>query len=293
MDYCGLYVKYIQTDETRDSLQLIAHDGGKNGVKHKNQKGSRQHAAIAMVASTMHRMIVQRFPSLNRQHAWLRFNAQTSRKPQSCANTGREPHLFFFSSSSRGGNEVSDEEGEDAVVISNDRPRNKILEAVARDGMGYLSQTASVIQASKHAQKSLSFDPAKVSKHSSERQKAEQHRVLSTASSCLERLSRNDPGLCLGGEPAMFIGCHVTANLRDATIYWALPYSILLSETLTNEDKALLQSKMQQIMDRKCSLQVQRGVNAALSFYYPPKLKFEPATGDMMQAFFEDVLEDW
>jgi hypothetical protein len=169
------------------------------------------------------------------------------------------------------------------------RSRNKTLESVIREGWPYLNSCTLQIQAHKNTRKPLRQQE---DTGPTARQQAEQHRILATAQQCLEELSaKGDASLCIHSEPITLIRCDVHANLRHCTVYWALPYSILLEERLSARDRLVLTKKMSEIVVGQGG-KVAYCVHAKLRSYYPPKLRFEAAPADMMEQFLADF-ESW
>jgi hypothetical protein len=168
------------------------------------------------------------------------------------------------------------------------RPRNKTLESVIREGLGFLNQTVTQIQANKHTNKPLlqAEDTGPTDK-----QKAEEHRILNTTTICLDEMSQKDPCLCIHGEPIILIRVEVNSNMRLATVYWALPYTVMLEERLSADDKRKLTQKMNEIV-MKHGGKLQRRVHGRLSSYYPPRLKFEPAPAVMTEQAVIDF-DSW
>jgi hypothetical protein len=168
------------------------------------------------------------------------------------------------------------------------RPRNKTLESVIREGLGFLNQTVTQIQGNKHTNKPLlqAEDTGPTDK-----QKAEEHRILNTTTICLDEMSQKDPCLCIHGEPITLIRVEVNSNMRMATVFWALPYTVMLEERLSADDKRKLTQKMNDIV-MKHGGKLQRRVHGRLSSYYPPRLKFEPAPADMTEQAVIDF-ESW
>lgn len=168
------------------------------------------------------------------------------------------------------------------------RPRNKTLEGVIREGLGYLNQTVQQVQANKSTSKPL-LQPEDMGP--TNKQKAEQHRILTTATLCLDELSQKDPCLTIHGEPITLIRVEVNTNLRLATVFWALPYTVMLEERLSLQDKQILTDKMNEIV-QKHGGKLQRRVHGRLSSYYPPRLKFAPAPAEMTELAMKDF-ESW
>jgi hypothetical protein len=176
----------------------------------------------------------------------------------------------------------------DTSINIDKRPRNKTLESVIREGLGFLNQTVLQIQANKKTNKPL-LQPEDTGP--TEKQKAEQHRILTTTTLCLDEMSQKDPCLCIHGEPITLVRVEVNSNLRLATVFWALPYTVMLEERLTAQDKRILTKKMNEIV-LKHGGKLQRRVHGRLSSYYPPRLKFEPAPAAMTEEAVKDF-ESW
>lgn len=158
------------------------------------------------------------------------------------------------------------------------------------------------------------------------RQLAEGQRILDVATDCLDRLAlryedrryggggrslsnsySNHPvnvennnnntddktGLTVFGEPLILLECVVDRNLKQAKIYWTLPYGILL-------DKRIDQPLYQQIAMKVQNRLVQKNNGGAkllttqvytkLSHYYPPRIKFFPATDEMVERAIKDIM---
>ena len=141
------------------------------------------------------------------------------------------------------------------------------------------------------------------------RQLAEGQRILDVASECLERLAAREEqqqqhvqqqrrgqqqhgnGLFLFGEPIVLLECEVNRNVRQAKVYWTLPYGLLL-------DNRINQGLYQEIMVRVQGQLVSNGgakllareVHTRLSYYYPPRIKLFPATDEMVQKAIEEFM---
>ena len=185
-------------------------------------------------------------------------------------------------------------------LFSTDRIRNKKLASVIREGLGLLNETAITIQASSHTRRPL-FPDSVVSSSSasrpaalptSDKARAEEHRIFTTAQDCLEMLAPKHSIFTLQGEPISLLGCRVKPSMQTATLFWTLPLSILLEERLTNFQKEQLLEKVQQrfLDDSSAKTLLQRCVHGKLSSYFPPKLRLEPAPEDMLNEYLEN---DW
>jgi hypothetical protein len=182
-------------------------------------------------------------------------------------------------------NESETTSATDTINVDIDkRPRNKTLESVIREGLAFLNQTVQQIQANKNTSKPL-LQPEDMGP--SDKQMAEQHRILSTATLCLDEMSLKDPCLCIHGEPITLIRVEVNTNSRLATVYWGLPYTLMLEDRLSSQDKRILTTKMNEIVLEHGG-KLQRRVHGKLSSYYPPKLKFKPAPAEIIDQFAEE-----
>lgn len=168
--------------------------------------------------------------------------------------------------------------------------RNKSLESIIRQGWPFLNTAAMTIQAHKNTRKAL-FQPEE--QGPTNQQKAEEHRILSTVLQCLEELSvgKDSSCFCIHHEPITIIRVEVNVNLRNATVFWALPYSVLLNERFSAADRLLLTTKMSEIVVEN-GHKLQRAVHTKLSSYYPPRLRFEAAPAEMTEQSIAEF-ESW
>jgi hypothetical protein len=212
--------------------------------------------------------------------------------PSSVARHGRQLSTTPTIQNHRASKHGTDSEATSATDTINvdidKRPRNKTLESVIREGLAFLNQTVQQIQANKSTSKPL-LQPEDTGP--TDKQKAEQHRMLSTATLCLDEMSQKDASLCIHGEPITLIRVEVNINSRLATVYWGLPYTVMLDERLSAQDKRILTQKMNEIVLQHGG-KLQRRVHGRLSSYYPPRLKFKPAPAEMTEQFAEEF-ESW
>ncbi|KAL3899684.1 MAG: hypothetical protein SGARI_006404 [Bacillariaceae sp.] len=130
------------------------------------------------------------------------------------------------------------------------------------------------------------------------RQLAEGQRILDTAVDCLENIVEQAErggltdgqrkGLLLAGEPIVLLECVVNRNIKQAKLYWALPYGILMDDRIRQNHH---QQRLYQQITVKVQQQLVEGggakllaghVHGRLSSYYPPRIKMLPATEDMV-----------
>ena len=135
------------------------------------------------------------------------------------------------------------------------------------------------------------------------RQLAEGQRILDVASDCLEQLtlqneknslqqSSDSNGLVLFGEPIVLLDCEVNRNVRQARIYWTLPYGILLDNRINQRLYQEIMAKVQkQLVENGGAKLLARDVHTRLSYYYPPRIKLFPATDEMVQKAIHEFME--
>lgn len=157
-------------------------------------------------------------------------------------------------------------------------PRNKKLAAIIREGVVALNQTATFVQNNVQTTKSVFSSPEEDSKPDV-KQLSEEHRIFSTAQKCLEDMCRRDPScpLMAGGEPIMLLGVRVKPSFSHADLFWSLPYVVLSAPELNERQREFLKEKMgERIQGAPGRMLIQR-INAVLSSYYPPKIRFKEA----------------
>ncbi|KAL3912010.1 MAG: hypothetical protein SGILL_007056 [Bacillariaceae sp.] len=135
------------------------------------------------------------------------------------------------------------------------------------------------------------------------RQLAEGQRILDTATDCLETIILQQAerggltegqrkGIVLGGEPIVLLECVVNSNVKQAKLYWTLPYGILMDERIHYQHQRLYQqliAKVQQQLVEGGGAKLLAGcVHAKLSSYYPPRIKMLPATDEMVIKAIEE-----
>jgi hypothetical protein len=172
-------------------------------------------------------------------------------------------------------------------------PRNKKLAAVIREGIASLNQSATAIQNNAHTSKSI-FSAPEGDEGADPRVLAEEHRLFTTAQECLDDICLRDPDfpLMAAEEPIMLIGVQVKASMSHADIYWALPYRILSSRQITAAQKDILRDEMEQrVLGGPGRLLIRR-VNAVLSSYFPPKLRFKAAPPLLIHDVLLDLERD-
>jgi hypothetical protein len=131
------------------------------------------------------------------------------------------------------------------------------------------------------------------------RQLAEGQRILDVASECLEQLVlqmergamslEQRKGLFLSGEPIVLLECVVNSNIKQAKLYWTLPYGILSDKRLHARLYHQITAKVQEQLTEGGGAKLLAGkVNSKLSSYYPPRIKLLPATDEMVAKALEE-----
>jgi hypothetical protein len=186
---------------------------------------------------------------------------------------------------------------------------NPGLASVISQGMKSLEHTAEEIQY-KTRRTSLSQPHKKPSFKNGRademdpRQLAEGQRILDVATDCLEQLALqeehsgqrqrdvgNSNGLVLFGEPIVLLECEVNRNVRQAKIYYTLPYGILLDNRINQRLYQEIMVKVQnELVVNGGAKLLARNVHTRLSYYYPPRIKFFPATDEMVQSAIEEFM---
>jgi hypothetical protein len=165
---------------------------------------------------------------------------------------------------------------------------NQGLGSVIEQGSSSLQRTAIDVQAKTKKVSSLTSDKEKAK---TPRQLAESQRILEVATECIEALCNRTPNnpLAVGGEPVTLLQVHVNSTARLAKVYWTLPYSILLDKRLTPTAYRKLMTQVEARFDGSL---LQRDVHTRLSFYFPPRLKFYPATPQMVAQAMHEWMDE-
>ena len=95
---------------------------------------------------------------------------------------------------------------------------------------------------------------------------------------------------CIMGEPIAIIDVEITQDLRNARVYWTLPYGVLLMNAFNREMREQSVKRMQHVLDEKGGV-IQGIVSTKMRHYFrPPKLKFVPAEGEMLRNTLQDIM---
>ena len=106
---------------------------------------------------------------------------------------------------------------------------------------------------------------------------AEANRIFGVLSDVMETFSRRDVTFSIKGEPIVIIEVEVSKDLKQARVYWTLPFSVRGYDQHVVEQ---VKKRMQLLLEKKGG-KLQRLVHAQLRSYYPPKLRFVPSPDDL------------
>jgi ribosome-binding factor A len=93
----------------------------------------------------------------------------------------------------------------------------------------------------------------------------------------MDTFSRRDATFSIKGEPIVIMDVEVSKDLKQARVYWTLPFSVMRYDQRVVEQ---VKERMQQLLEKKGG-KLQRLVHAQLRSYYPPKLRFVPSPDDL------------
>lgn len=196
-----------------------------------------------------------------------------------------------------------DEHYEDFVEIPFDAPpedieyshfsksndKNAALQSVIDSGLDHLKAASTMIQHAKEAKKPLFHKGDREEDTGPTKQQlAEANRILAAANQCLAEMEHKkrhvQSPLQIGGYSILLLHAEVNSNLREATIYWALPFEILMEVDEDQEARKQLTERMQYRIEKEGGGSfLQRHVHRILAHYYPPKLRFKPAPDGLLR----------
>lgn len=182
---------------------------------------------------------------------------------------------------------------------------NPGLASVISQGMSALERSAADIEYRTKNSSSLKRPHKKGSFRAGTlepRQLAEGQRLLDVATDCLEELVvqaerggltvGQQKGLMLSGEPIVLLECVVNRTIKQAKLYWTLPYGLLLDERMQAKLYHQLTAKVQeQLMEGGGVKLLSRQVHNRLSSYYPPRIKMLPATDEMVAKALRESMQ--
>jgi ribosome-binding factor A len=165
-------------------------------------------------------------------------------------------------------------------------PNNPGLHSVKEQGIKILQSLTADIQ-SKTKRRLLLVDE---DTGPTSTQLREAVRLKSLTEDALEQYTSHKGSLfCIMNEPIAIIDVEITEDLRQARVYWSLPYGVLLMDT-KREARVKAVKRMQIILEERGGV-LQGLVHAKLrSYYRPPKIRFVPAEGEMIRSVLKDLI---
>lgn len=159
--------------------------------------------------------------------------------------------------------------------------RNEALKQIKALGMTHLESTTDEVAAKT---RDPLFTPENEIGPSPD-QLAEANRVYSVITDVLENLSGRDSTFSIRGEPIVIMEVEVSKDLKQARIYWSLPFSVhKFPDNILDE----VTRRMQEILQTHGG-KIQRLVHARLCAYYPPKLRFVPSEDNIFRRQMQDM----
>ena len=164
--------------------------------------------------------------------------------------------------------------------------RNWGLESVKEQGLSLLENTASEIQ-SKTKQRLLYKDE---DNGPTVLQIREAHRLKILVEDAIEQYtSKKGNTFCIKSEPIAIMDAEISADLKQARVYWSLPYGVLSMESLSLESQGIIIKKMQSILDKRGGV-LKGMVHAQLRMYRrAPNIRFVPADGALLNRALKDL----
>lgn len=118
----------------------------------------------------------------------------------------------------------------------------------------------------------------------------EADRLKSLAEEAVEEYTSQKGGLfCIMNQPIAIIDVEITEDLRNARVFWSLPYEALLMDVkIEYRTKAV--ERMQEVLDSRGGA-LQGMIHRKLRHYFrPPKIRFVPAEGEMLRSVLKDMI---
>ena len=163
------------------------------------------------------------------------------------------------------------------------RARNFRLEAIKKEGLPHLEQTAEEA-AAKAAAKPLFITQEEIGPN--KRQMKEASRIHQVLDDAIEQYSKKEATFTIRGDPIMILDVEVSQDFRHAIAYWVLPFTLI---DLPDDTRAEVKRRMQTILEKKGGA-LQAMVHSKLRFYYPPRVRFVPAEDDVLAMAMKDLI---
>ena len=182
---------------------------------------------------------------------------------------------------------------------SNKQHNSAALQSVKEQGIKILKSTTMQIQEKTKRRLLLSAEDTGPAPE----QIKEANRLKVLVEDALEEYtSRHGALFCLQDEPISIIDVEVTPDLRQARVFWSLPFSFLLDDGISQksqrgqyrmegqEIRLKVAKRMQIILENKGGV-LQGLVHRKMRRYFrPPKIRFVMAEGEMLRSVLKDLL---
>lgn len=199
--------------------------------------------------------------------------------------------LAYFSSLSHTKSTSSNSvEGNDDVIdtTKSETPRRNLgLAFIKEQGQQALAGTASDIQ-SKTKRHLLVEDERS---EPSVAQIRMAHQLRQIVEDAIEQYTSKKGALfCVQGEPIAVIDVEVSPDIKQARVFWSLPYSFLLTDHRSKQIRDQTIARMQNVLEKRGG--VIQGIvhNQMRSYNRPPRIYFVPAEGELLRNVMRDLL---
>mmetsp|Transcript_754 Transcript_754/g.836 ORF Transcript_754/g.836 Transcript_754/m.836 type:complete len:228 (-) Transcript_754:239-922(-) len=200
-------------------------------------------------------------------------------------------HAISLSSSWKNLSTLTDpniENGDILDTTKSETPRRNLgLASVKEQGLQVLIGTASDIE-SKTKRRLLVEDEQT---GPSVTQIREANRLREIVDDAIEQYtSKKGAMFCVQGEPIAIIDAEISPDLKQARVFWSLPYGFLLTDRLSSRMREQTIARMQHILEERGG--VLQGIvhNKMRSYNRPPRIRFVPAEGELLRNVLKDLI---
>lgn len=119
----------------------------------------------------------------------------------------------------------------------------------------------------------------------------EANRVRQIVDDAIEQYSsKKGTMFCIQGEPIAVIDAEISPDLKQARVFWSLPYGFLLADHLSERMRKQTIARMQNILETRGG--VLQGIvhNRMRSYNRPPRIRFVPAEGELLRNVLKDLI---
>jgi ribosome-binding factor A len=165
--------------------------------------------------------------------------------------------------------------------------RNPALQSVIDEGLNILQSISSDIQAKTKRRLLLSDEDTGPSPD----QLREAARIKHFTEDAIELYtSRKGNLFCVMKEPIVIVDVEITKDLRQARVFWSLPYGVLLMDGISAGMRMRSAERMQKVLDERGGV-LQGLVHQKMRGYFrPPKIRFVMAEGEMLRRYLKELL---